>query len=125
MDIDEARSAVACLKRLVQLDPRNVAGWQNLAVALFAYARFDEGISACQQVLELDPTNTPTLYNLALAYERTGDYEQALHWVNKGLAIDAGDAWLQKLGFRIKFFEFRNRVMQAVRTFLHLRLPSR
>src|SRR5690606_21830792 len=124
-DTGDSRSAVACLKRLVQLDSENIAGWQNLAVAQFARDRFDEGIDACHRALEVDPKNLPTFYNLALAHEHLSDYDQALRWVREGLAIDPGDLSLQKLEFRIRALKFRTRVLQAIRTFLHLRLPAR
>jgi predicted Zn-dependent protease len=34
-DTGQNRAAIACLKRLVQAEPRNVSAWQNLAVAQF------------------------------------------------------------------------------------------
>src|SRR5690606_31555600 len=65
LDTADPRAAVACLKRLVQLQPDNTAAWQNLAVAPFAREHFEEGIEACHQALQIDPNNLPTLFNLA------------------------------------------------------------
>jgi len=74
IDTGLTRVAVACLKRLVTLEPENVDGWQNLAVAQFLTDKFEEGIESCRRCLMIEPHNLMAVYNLALAYERTGDY---------------------------------------------------
>src|SRR6185437_8113151 len=42
-DTGQNRASVACLKRLVQIDPKSPSAWQNLAVAQFLIGRYNEG----------------------------------------------------------------------------------
>src|SRR6185437_13069087 len=84
LDTGQNRAAVACLKRLVQIDQKSVRGWQNLAVAQFLVGRYEDGIGSCQEVLHLSPGNATAAYNLALAYEHLRKYEESLKWVKTG-----------------------------------------
>jgi tetratricopeptide (TPR) repeat protein len=113
LDCADHRTAIACLKRLVMLDPENLAGWQNLAVAQFALHRMEDGILSCHEALRREPTSAVTHYNLALAYERLGQYDQALIWARKGLTQSPQDHSLSKLQFRIH-------VLRVLSTLKHL-----
>jgi predicted Zn-dependent protease len=42
MDTGESRAALACLKWLVAMNPREVSGWLNLAVAQFTRGHYSE-----------------------------------------------------------------------------------
>ena len=83
VDTQQPRAAVACLKRLVQIESNNASAWQNLAVAQFIAGRYEDGIESCQECLRLDPPNAQALYNLALAYEHLGRFDEALSWVRR------------------------------------------
>jgi tetratricopeptide (TPR) repeat protein len=118
VDTGQNRAAVACLKRLVQVDPESVSAWQNLAVAQFILHRHSEGISSCLEALRLQPRNTTVAFNLALAYEQTGRYDEAMRWVKTGLQVDPRDVSLQRLDLRIRVFAARSRVIGFVRTLI-------
>jgi tetratricopeptide (TPR) repeat protein len=118
VDTNQTRAAVACLKRLVHLDPANVDAWQNLAVAQFMVGRYEEGILSCHEALGRDPDNIMALYNLALAYEHLGRYEDALSWVRKGLAKSPKDISLQKLELRVRVLNWKDWAVRIARSLL-------
>lgn len=125
MDTGESRAAVACLKRLVQLDRDNPSAWINLAVAQFNRGRYEQGIDACLMALSCEPENTLAMYNLALAYEQLGRFDEAMHWVRKGLARDQTDSAFQRLEFRVKVLRMRLRVVRNVRRILRISTKTR
>jgi tetratricopeptide (TPR) repeat protein len=115
MDSGETRAAVACLKRLTQIEPRSADAWQNLAVALFLRNRFEEGIGACEEALRCDPGHLMAYFNQALALERLRRYDEALASIRSALAIDPNDVALQKLEFRVRLLKIRGKVVRALR----------
>jgi tetratricopeptide (TPR) repeat protein len=118
LDTHQPRAAVACLKRLVQVEPNNSSAWQNLAVAQFLTGRYEDGIESCQECLRLEPASPEPLYNLALACEHLGRFDEALSWVRRGLDRDPRDVWLQQLELRIRVLRWRGRLVRAVRALL-------
>ncbi len=101
-DTGQSRGAVACLKRLVEIEPKNVSGWQNLAVAQFAMGRYDDGIASSRSALVVDPANTMVIYNLSLAHVHLGRYTEARVWARRGLRLDPEDISLQRLDLRTR-----------------------
>jgi len=57
--------AVGCYRKLLEVEPRNVSGYYNLAVALTAQKKMEEAKEAFQKVLELDPDNKGAQEELA------------------------------------------------------------
>ena len=97
---------------MTTVDPENVSGWQNLAVAQFMRGQYEAGIESCERALNRDPGNVLTIFNLALAYENVGRYGRALHWIRRGLEIDPRDPAFQKLEFRLGVMGLFQRVRQ-------------
>ena len=75
LDTGQNRAAVACLKRLVQGEPKSISGWQNLAVAQFMVGRHQDGIASCHEALRLNSRNAVAKFNLALAYTDLRRYD--------------------------------------------------
>jgi tetratricopeptide (TPR) repeat protein len=123
LDTTQNRAAVACLKRLVQLDARSVFAWQNLAVAQFHVGRYEEGIASCHEALRLSPGNSTAAYNLALAYQHLGRFDDATKWVRKALESNPRDLSLQSLEWWVRVLKWRNRLARLARTCLGLRRP--
>jgi tetratricopeptide (TPR) repeat protein len=123
VDTHQPRAAVACLKRLVQIEPNNASAWQNLAVAQFMTGRYEDGIESCRECLRLDSQNPQAVYNLALACEHLGRYDEALGWVRRGLERDPKDLSLQKLELRVRVLRWRGRLARAFRSLLLRRAP--
>ena len=78
MDNGQGRAAIACLKRMISIEPDNVSGWQNLAVAQFMRGQYDDGIDSCEEALRREPQNVLTLFNLALANEHDRPLRQGV-----------------------------------------------
>jgi tetratricopeptide (TPR) repeat protein len=102
MDCGEDRTAIACLKRLIELQPKNSDAWLNLAVAQFRRGLYDEGIRSCRQVLSMDASNRLAMYNLALAHERQAQWDRAWEWAQMALELEPRDANLRRLELRLR-----------------------
>jgi tetratricopeptide (TPR) repeat protein len=113
VDIDDLRAAIACLKRLVQVQPSGAIGWQNLAVAQFMRRRFEEGIASTREALRLDPRNIMAIHNLALAYGQMRRYDDAIAQTRHGLELSPRNTALQALEFRLRLSRLWARITGA------------
>ena len=109
------RLAAASLKRLVQIRPRHVSAWINLAVAQFSRERYADGIEACHRALAVEPANLLAIFNLALAHEHLGRYTEASNWVRRGLAREPQDLSLQRLELRLRVLKVRAKVVRGLK----------
>jgi tetratricopeptide (TPR) repeat protein len=124
LDTGQNRAAVACLKRLVQAEPKSVSGWQNLAVAQFMAGRYQDGIASCHEALRLNSGNAVATFNLALAYAHLRRFDDAMKWVRAGLKIDPRDAALQRLELRVRVLKWYRGSLRFARSMLGLRSRS-
>jgi len=113
LDVAEVRLGVACLRRLLTLEPTNVKAWQNLAVAECARGRHDRGIDACVRALELSPGNVAVQHNLALAYLEIGRLDDAQREVRKAIETTPRDRSLGRLRLRINLACVRRALARA------------
>jgi superkiller protein 3 len=121
IDLGETRPAMACLKRLVQIQPRNASAWQNLAVVQFMRHRYDEGIVSSREALNLCPDNLMAIHNLALAMGKMKRYREALEELHTALLKAPRDLALQRLEMRLQFLRARDAVISAIRKLCGLR----
>lgn len=117
-DLGETRPALACFKRLVQIDPENARAWQNLAVVQFMRERYDEGLLSSQECLRHDPQNVEAIHNLALALGKMGDFDQALRYLRPALAKAPKDLALQRLELRLQINRFTTNLRRLARRFM-------
>lgn len=101
LDAKEIRPAVACLRRLTQLQPASRRAWQNLAVAECLRGRLSRGIDAAIRALELDPTHGVTRHNLVLAYIESGRLDAARIELKIARTASPADSSLGRLHFRL------------------------
>ncbi|MGD0389223.1 MAG: tetratricopeptide repeat protein, partial [Tepidisphaeraceae bacterium] len=120
MDTGESRAALACLKWLVAMNPREVSGWLNLAVAQFTRGHYSEGITSCMTALAKDPGNVTAMYNLGLAHERLGQHTAAIEWVRRARRRDSRDIALQRLEFRLQIIGLKRRIQTSIRRYARL-----
>jgi tetratricopeptide (TPR) repeat protein len=83
--VDEA---ITCLKKAVELDPRDVNPLYNLGDALAGKGLLVEAIACYQKVITLDPRNAHAHSDLGVALARTGQADAAIACVNKAIEID-------------------------------------
>lgn len=124
IDTGETRPALACLKRLVQVEPNDASAWQNLAVVQFMRHRYDEGIHSSHEALKLDPNNMMAIHNLALALCQLKRYNEASQGLQIGLSKDPRNQALQRLEMRIQFLKLRDGAIRLTRKLLGMR-PNR
>jgi serine/threonine protein kinase/cytochrome c-type biogenesis protein CcmH/NrfG len=65
--------AIVALRRAIELDPRDINAYNNLALTYSALRRFPEALATVDRVLALEPTNTDALGLKASAFWATGD----------------------------------------------------
>jgi tetratricopeptide (TPR) repeat protein len=81
--------AIAELRRVVELDPRNIEFSLNLALTYGALRRFPEALAIADRVLAFEPTNRVALWRKATALWATGD----LNSVEPLVANPGVDPW--------------------------------
>jgi len=122
MDCGKVRTAIACLKRLIDQQPDNAEAWVNLGVAQFRRRFYKDGIRSCLRALKLDGNGRAgalAVYNLALAYERLGQCSTALDWTRRALETAPGDAALRRLELRLRVLNWCGGILFAARRFWH------
>lgn len=102
MDCGGYRTAIACLKRLIDLQPRNADAWLNLGVAQFRRGLYEAGILSCRRALALDERNRLAMFNLALAYERLGQLDRAWDLAKNAMELEPGNLVFQRLELRLR-----------------------
>ena len=79
------------------VQPGDAAGWTALGLALRRQGRFDEARQAYLKALALQPAHADALLNQAILHELyLGDGAAALPWYQRYLALQPGDAPVQK-----------------------------
>ena len=75
---EQRRSDIeALLRRVTELSPTHVAGWNLLGVLLHDTERPEEAISCYRRVVELEPANAGGWSGLGADYARIGDMEKS------------------------------------------------
>jgi len=88
-------AAVACHSRGVAFDPGHAGIWSNLGNVLVDLGRYDEAIAAHRQSCELASGTVTSWFNLAIALRKGGLFAETLMALDRGLALDPGNASLQ------------------------------
>jgi serine/threonine protein kinase/tetratricopeptide (TPR) repeat protein len=88
--------AIAGQRRAIELDPRNIDAYVNLAITYSALRRFPEDLAMVDRILALEPANEIALYVKARALWATGDL-QAVEPLLANPDIDPSDRGLQAL----------------------------
>jgi putative PEP-CTERM system TPR-repeat lipoprotein len=86
-------AAIAHYRKIVQIEPRNVLGLNNLAYLLAVHARQpDEALSFAQRAAEMAPDNPAIQDTIGWIYYIKGLYRTALPYLEKAAAGPAGGA---------------------------------
>jgi len=79
------------LRKAIQINPRNIDAHHRLIDLLLSRRNFTEVLEQVRQVLILDPFSLGTLKRIAKAFYRMGQFNNAQHYVEEVLEIDAAD----------------------------------
>jgi len=83
---DDGAAALRYAQRRVELDPRDPAGYNNLALRYRAQFQPDKALEALEKALVYTPRGTSTYFsNLAVAHGMLGHYDAALAWAQKSI----------------------------------------
>ena len=74
----QLEGALACLRCQVELNPKNVASYNNLGGVLADLGRLKEADEAFQRAIQLDPSDSMTYNNLGTLLRRQGRIEEAI-----------------------------------------------
>ncbi len=72
------KEAIKNLKLYLEINPRSVNKWSNLAFSHNKMGEYDKAIDSCILGLEAEPNNKDALNNLFFAYDQKGDFDKAL-----------------------------------------------
>ncbi len=77
--------AVATLTEATELDPRNVAAWNQLGLALAARGDFERAEQAFRRALRLDPDGAEVNLNYAFLLQKQGRHAEAIPYLERAL----------------------------------------
>jgi tetratricopeptide (TPR) repeat protein len=89
------REALATFKRLTELRPERIEGWNNLGIVHMAMGNDDGARAAFDRVLSIEPDNAGTLLNMGNCHARKGDTAGARAFFERAMAVkpDYADGW--------------------------------
>ena len=83
--------AVELLQRVVKLDPKYKAAWDNLGRAYLALGKNEEAGQAFQKQIEINPYDEFAYNGLGLVYQRQAKYDEAIKEFQKQIEINPLD----------------------------------
>ena len=83
--------AIACFKRILELDPKNSAAFSNLGLANDYLGNFDAAVEFYLKASELDDDFQEPVINLAMLFSRNGRHDESLEQWDKLLAKNPDD----------------------------------
>lgn len=87
--------AVVHYSRLAELEPDNIAGWNNLGICYNRLEQLDRATWAFENVIKRNPGWAPAYLNLALVHEKRQDLATASQILERAVLIASGD---EKIG---------------------------
>jgi tetratricopeptide (TPR) repeat protein len=88
-------SALACVKRALDLEPQSHLYQVNYAACLFDMDKKDESLEAYEKAAKSKPEDFHTHMSYAVVATELGAFEKAVLHSNKALTLKPGDAYLQ------------------------------
>jgi tetratricopeptide (TPR) repeat protein len=92
LGMHQVDKAIACFKKAVELDPKDVRAHHNLGDALHGKGQLVEAIACYQKVITLDPKNTGAHYSLGVALGMKGQLDEAIASLKEAIALDPKSA---------------------------------
>lgn len=88
--LNQFRKAESAYRRALSINPSAVKVWNNLAGILFEHMNCKmEGIRCMERSLQIDPNHKVGWSNLATMANQMGQYENAIAYADKAIALDS------------------------------------
>jgi tetratricopeptide (TPR) repeat protein len=105
----DAPGTSSALRRLAQIDPKNLSWELELAAAYYAEGRFSRTLSTAQRVLESTPDHSDALLWKGAALHQLGRVREAIEALKQGLErkpqlAAAGWIWLGNVYYDLKLY---------------------
>ena len=82
------RQAIATFSEAIRRMPAFTEAWNKRATAYYLAGEYRKSIADCKQVLKRNPRHFGALSGLGQIYLALEDYEEALAWFRRALAVD-------------------------------------
>ena len=86
--IDHHGLGINLLSNLLQLNPKHADAWANIGIAYRQTYQIDEAIKCWNKAIELSGDTVAVCSNMAGIYSDRSRPTEALHWIDRALAID-------------------------------------
>ena len=87
-DPERWESAVDAYQRVLDMDPRYAAAWNNLGLLHHRMGQYERAGECYRAALEADDTCCQAAFNLGSLHEDLGDFPVAVHWYRRALELD-------------------------------------
>jgi tetratricopeptide (TPR) repeat protein len=102
MNAGELQAGIATFSRLIERAPGFAEGWNKRATLYFLAGDFERSLKDCDEVLKRNPDHFGVLAGYGQIYTRLGDYEKALAYFRRALAVNPN---LDGVEFQMRLLE--------------------
>jgi tetratricopeptide (TPR) repeat protein len=119
----QLRQAADVLQKAIALGDHHAGTWYNLALAYQQLEQPEQAATCYLKSLDIEPKNADAMTNLAALFAQAGQFDKAIDWQTRALAINTSPRFLQnmvkmRLGYAMQLAQSNQRP-QAVEQ-LHL-----
>jgi tetratricopeptide (TPR) repeat protein len=88
MNGGRVKESIATFTRIIELKPDFAEGWNKRATIYFVAGDLDRSLKDCAEVLKRNPVHFGALAGCGQIYAQTGEYEKALDYFKRALAVN-------------------------------------
>ncbi len=98
LEAKDFKEEIECYDKVLEIDPKFAAAWNNKGLALRKLGRYDEAVECYDKALKIKPKFAAAWNNKGFALSNLGRYEEEIECYNKAIEIDPKDAaaWYNK-----------------------------
>ena len=86
----QVKEAISHWERAIEILPDVSSPYRNLGIVYSrVYKNYDTALYYFRKTLEIEPEDPMTLFNLGMTFEATGEYNRAIDFLQRSLAIDS------------------------------------
>ena len=88
MNDGRVKESIATFTRIIERKPDFAEGWNKRATIYFVAGEFERSLQDCGEVLKRNPVHFGALAGCGQIYAQTGEYEKALDYFKRALAVN-------------------------------------